>query len=93
MLAGHYACFLIPHEGYLYDYIFDTSSQQLSTNDRVNAYNGLYTPMAAHGNRFISYLDSYDIYKELVEYGFEHNDAVAQHLAQENSVLMIYSMK
>ena len=93
LLTDNYACFIIPYEGYSYDYVYDISRQKLSMNDRVNGYKGLCTPVAAHGNKLISYLDSYETYKELVDYGFENNEAVAQHLAEENPVLIIYTMK
>ena len=93
ILCGNYAHFLVAHEGYIYDYLYDIPRRKLSTNDRINAYKGLWAPSTAHGNQLVSYLDNYNIYQELVDYGFEKNDKAAQHLKNENTILIVYTMK
>lgn len=94
LLCKHYVIFVSPEGRTVLDYVYDLKSQILFTNDIVNTYRGLLTPLAVYGDKLISYLDDYGYYQELVQSGFEKaSDVVEKHLKKDNPILIIYTLK
>lgn len=77
---------------YIENMVFSTKSGTLSANDQVNTYKGLLPPVAAYRDKLVAYLDSYDIYEELIAHGFERNASIEKHLEEEKPVLILYTM-
>lgn len=87
-----YIIFMVSHDGFLFDYVYNTENGQLSKNDSVNAYKGLLTPVGTDGKHLFSYLNDYLTYQELIEHGFTRADKEAeQHLEHEGALLVVYT--
>lgn len=66
----------------------------MSANSQTSAYNYLDFPIGSIQRQFVSYLDDYSYYQELVAHGFARaNGAVESHLKNEGAVLLFYSMR
>lgn len=78
----------------LISYIYDKKRKQFHSNSYYDCYNYLLDPKASYHDKLISYLDNYSLYEELVESGFARADSlVEQHLRNEGSILMLYTMQ
>ena len=94
LFCKDYMLFLSVEDDVVLDYVYDIRNNRLFTNDRMNAYKGLLTPLAVNSeNEVIAYFDSYLYYQELVEAGFERaTPEVEKHLEEEDPVLLFYTL-
>lgn len=74
--------------------IWDKRNKVFMRNDTETSYNTLLKPLTASGNRFITYLNDYDLYSKLVKRGFKRApDEIERQFENEGSVLITYHMK
>lgn len=89
----HYMTMRVSQDEYLIDYIYNPATQQFLSNGFSNTHNFLLSPQAVHQEQFVSYLDDYFLYQDLVEYGFTRaSKAIEQHLEKEGAVLLFYTL-
>ena len=92
--CGDYISLEISDGEYICDYLYDVRDSTLSANSQTSAYNYLDFPIGSIQRQFVSYLDDYSYYQELVAHGFTRADeSVESHLKNEGAVLLFYSMR
>lgn len=92
--CGDYISLEISDGEYIYDYLYDVRDSTLSANSQTSAYNYLDFPIGSIQRQFVSYLDDYSYYQELVAHGFAcAGEEVESHLKNEGAVLLFYFMR
>lgn len=77
----------------LISYVYDESEDCFLANSDINSCSHFLHPVASFKNIFVSYLDNYSLYKELVDTGFERAaPKIESHLQNEGAVLVLYIM-
>lgn len=74
-------------------YVYDESEGCFLTNPAIDSHNYFLYPAASFENVFVSYLDNYSLYQELVDTGFERaTPKIESHLQNEGAILLLYIM-
>lgn len=89
----------IPHDPFGV-FIFDMKSSNKYVNNTIDkknivfAHNYLLPIIGTYKNYLIAHINSYKMYKELIEYGFfRATEKIENHLLNENSALILYKLK
>ncbi|MCR2007934.1 6-bladed beta-propeller [Bacteroides acidifaciens] len=93
IICKNYVVFEFSVGDNLISYIYDKNMGRFYSNAYIDSYNYLFQPETSYQDKLVSYLDNYSLYEELVRSGFTRaNPTVEQHLKNEGSILMFYTM-
>jgi len=89
-----YIAFEMGKGAYSETYLMDRKEKSVVTTPEENSHNALLSPSAIIDNKFVAYLSDFDLYEELVLYGFQKADNETETILKEGGAcLIVYSMK
>ena len=93
-ITENYIVFEMGKGAYSETYLMDRIEKRVVTSPEENSYNAVLAPSAILDNKFVTYLSDYDLYEELISYGFQKADPETEALLKEGGAcLIVYSMK
>ena len=93
-ITENYIVFEMGKGAYSETYLMDRKEKRVVTSPEENSYNAVLAPSAILDNKFVTYLSDYDLYEELISYGFQKADPETEALLKEGGAcLIVYSMK